>query len=138
MIEAMEQQIINNINNKWTKDKDKRRSIDIEKVSESFRFICSSRATTLSIIESLKKSDDKDIKPQDLKENMSKIYDWITEESIEILIAKYHTSLKDKKKESEYKGEVQQIKDHLENLKENVIDKTMDKLFVFHNIKKGE
>ena len=29
MIEAMEQQIINSINNRWTKDKNKRREIDI-------------------------------------------------------------------------------------------------------------
>ena len=44
MIEAMEQQIVNSINNRWTKDKSKRREIDIYKLSESFRVICSSRS----------------------------------------------------------------------------------------------
>ncbi|WP_027633555.1 hypothetical protein [Clostridium hydrogeniformans] len=138
MIEAMEQQIINSINNKWTKDKDKRRDIDLEQVSDSFRVLCSSRATTLDIIERLKKSDDKESKTQELKANMIKIYDWVTEETIESLIAKYCTSLKDKKKEAEYKAEVPQIEGYLEDLKENLITKTMNKLFVFHKIKEGE
>lgn len=138
MIEAMEQQIINSINSKWTKDKEKRRDIDIEKISECFRVICSSRATVLAIIDSIKKSNTEQQSTQELKDNMIKIYNWVTEGSIESLIAKYHTSLKDKKKEAEYKVEVQQIEQYLENLKRDVIDKTIDKLFIFHNITKGE
>lgn len=138
MIDAMEQQIINSINNKWTKDKEKRRDIDIEKVSECFRVICSSRATTLAIIYKMKQANDEENKIQELKDNMIKIYDWITEEAIDNLIVKYNTPLKDKKKEAEYKAEILQIEDYLKNLKENIITKTMDKLFIFHNVTRGE
>ena len=138
MIEAMEQQIINSINNKWTKDRDKRKDIDIEKVSECFRIICSSRASNLSIIESMKESNSVDSKVQKLMENMNKIYDWITEEAIENLISKYQTELKNKKKEAEYKAEVPEIENYLRKLKEDVITKTMDKLFLFHNVRKEE
>ncbi|WP_286910936.1 MULTISPECIES: hypothetical protein [Clostridium] len=138
MLEAIEQQIINSINNKWTKDKDKRRDIDIDKVSENFRIICSSRATTINIIESLKISENKESKIQELKENMSKIYNWITEESINSLIVKYNTSLKDKKKEAEYKAELLQIQDYLEELQKTIINRTVDKLFLFHKIIGGE
>ncbi|GKX66020.1 hypothetical protein [Inconstantimicrobium mannanitabidum] len=138
MIEAMEQQIINGINNKWKKDKVKRQDIDIEKVSECFRVICSSRATTLAIMESIKESNSEYSKIQELKDNMIKIYDWITKETIESLIARYNTSLKDKKKEVEYKSEIPHIEAYLENLKEDMINKTMDKLFIFHKVTKGE
>lgn len=58
MIEAMEQQIINSINNRWTKNKKKRRPIDIEKISECFRIICSSRNYTLNIVHKLNESDE--------------------------------------------------------------------------------
>ena len=54
MIEAMEQQIINSINGRWTKDKSKRKEIDIHKLTECFRVICSSRSSVLFIIDSLK------------------------------------------------------------------------------------
>ncbi len=43
MIEAMEQQMINSINGRWTKDKSKRKEIDIHKLTECFRVICSSK-----------------------------------------------------------------------------------------------
>lgn len=139
MIEAMEQQIINSINNKWTKNKEKRKDINIELVSESFRVICSSRSTTLALINDLKKyGDNIEDKIQQLKNNISTIYDWITKESINTLISKYYAPLKNKKKEAEYKEEVPHIETALITLKENVIEKTMDKLFIFYNIKKEQ
>lgn len=139
MIEAMEQQIISSINNKWTKDKSKRKDINLELVSESFRVICSSRSKTLAIINDLKKYDnDTENKIEQLKNNMSEIYDWITKETTEILISKYHTPLKNKKKESEYKKEIPYIETFLIILKENVIEKTINKLLVFYNIKKEQ
>ena len=69
---------------------------------------------------------------------MSKIYNWITEESINSLIVKYNTSLKDKKKEAEYKAELLQIQDYLEELQKTIINITVDKLFLFHKIIGGE
>ena len=56
MIEAMEQQMINSINGRWTKDKSKRKEIDIHKLTECFRVICSSRSSVWFIIDSLKKT----------------------------------------------------------------------------------
>lgn len=138
MIEAMEQQILNSINSKWTKDKEKRKEIDIDKVIECFRVICSSRSSVLSIIQQLKSIDSNEKYINDLKDNMIKIYDWITEDSIENLIEKYYAPLKNKKKEAEYIAEVPQIKIYLEVLKDKIINETIDKLLLFHGIKKGE
>lgn len=134
MIEVMEQQIIDSINNRWTKDKSKRRDIDINKVSDSFRVICSSRVTNLIILDNLRNSQDKEKEIQELRENMIKIYDWIIKESINGLIAKYHTPLKNKKKEEEYKLEIPDIENFLEILREEIISETLDKLLLFHKI----
>lgn len=133
MIEAMEQHIVNSINNRWTKNKDIRRNIDIEILSENFRVICSSRAKTLSIISKLKTSNTID-SLEELKENMTSIYHWITDESIESLLDKYRSELKDKMKEAEYKSEISTIIEYLDNLRNNLIELTLKKLYVFHNI----
>lgn len=139
MIEAMEQQIINSINNRWTKDKNKRREIDIEKISECFRIICSSRNSTLSIIHKIKATDEKHEELiTELKNNMKFIYNWITEDMIDSLLKKYTIEVKDKKKEAEYNAEVPEINEFLEKLEKNIIEKTIDKLLVFHMVKIGE
>ena len=72
MIEAMEQQMINSINGRWTKDKSKRKEIDIHKLTECFRVICSSRSSVLFIIDSLKKASNEN-SILDLK---NKIVNW--------------------------------------------------------------
>ena len=74
----MEQQIINAINNRWRKDRAKRIEIDIDKVSESFRVICSSRNSTLSIINLIKQNGISDELLNKLNDNMTWIYSWFT------------------------------------------------------------
>lgn len=134
MIEAMEQQIINSINNRWTKDKNKRREINIDKTTECFRVICSSRNTTLVIINKLKNTNDFSEDLLELKSNMEWIYDWITEDVIQSLLEKYQIEIKDKKKETQYKGEIPIITEFLKVFKVNFIDETLNKLLKFHNI----
>lgn len=139
MIEAMEQQIMDSINNRWTKDKNKRREIDIEKISECFRVICSSRNSTLNIVHKVKGSnEDYEKLIVELKHNMKSIYNWITKDSIESLLKKYKMEVKDKKKEAEYKAEIPEINEFLEKLEEDIIEKTIEKLLVFHMVKIGE
>lgn len=139
MIEAMEQQIINSINNRWTKDKNKRREIDMEKISECFRIICSSRNSTLSIIHKIKATNENYEKLIiELKNNMKSIYSWITKDMIESLLKKYKIEVKDKKKEAEYNAEIPEINEFLEKLEKHIIEKTIDKLLVFHMVKIGE
>ena len=139
MIEAMEQQIINSINNRWTKDKNKRREIDRERISECFRIICSSRNSTLNIVNKLKECDEYyEELVVELKNNMKAIYDWTTKDMIESLLNKYKMEVKDKKKEAEYNAEIPEIKEFLEQLEKDIIEKTIDKLLVFHMVKIGE
>ena len=139
MLEAMEQQIINSINNRWTKDKKKRREIDIEKISECFRIICSSRNSNLNIVHKLKEADEYyEELVTELKNNMKWIYNWITKDITESLLKKYSMEVKDKKKESEYNAEIPEIKEFLEQLEKDIIEKTVDKLLVFHMVKNGE
>lgn len=139
MIEAMEQQIINGINNRWTKDKNKRREIDIEKISECFRVICSSRNSTLNIMNKIKDSnEDYEKLLIELKNNVKSIYNWITKDTIESLLKKYKMEVKDKKKEAEYNAEISEINEFLEKLEKDIIEKTVDKLLLFHMVKIGE
>lgn len=139
MIEAMEQQIINSINNRWTKDKKKRRSIDIEKVSECFRVICSSRNSTLNIVHKLKEFDGSHEELfGELKNNMKWIYNWTTNDTIESLLNKYKMEVKDKKKEAEYNAEIPEIQEFLEKLEKDIIETTINKLLLFHVVRIGE
>ena len=46
--------------------------------------------------------------------------------------------VKDKKKEAEYNAEIPEIKEFLEQLEKDIIEKTVDKLLVFHIVKIGE
>lgn len=139
MIEAMEQQILNSINNRWTKDKKKRREIDLEKISEWFRIICSSRNSTLNIINELKQSTEYyQVLLEELRNNMKWIYNWTTEDTIDSLLKKYKMEVKDKKKEAEYNAEIPEIEEFLEQLEKDIIERTIDKLLLFHTIKIGE
>ena len=139
MIEAMEQQIINSINNRWTKDKKKRREIDTERISECFRIICSSRNSNLNIVHKLKEADEyHEELVIELKNNMNWIYNWITKDMIESLLKKYSMEVKDKKKEAEYNAEIPEIKEFLEQLEKDIIEKTTEKLLVFNVVKNGE
>lgn len=133
MIEAMEQQIINSINNRWTKDKSKRREIDIYKLSESFRVICSSRSSILFIIDSLKKSQCENT-IMELRNKMEWIYDWVTEDACKSILDKYDIEIKDKKKEAEYRAEIPTINEYLEKLKINVINDTIEMLLKFYKV----
>ena len=133
MIEAMEQQIVNSINNRWTKDKNKRREIDIYKISESFRVICSSRSSILVIIDSLKKSQCENT-IMELRNKMEWIYDWVTEDACKSILDKYDIEIKDKKKEAEYRAEIPIINEYLEKLKINVINDTIEMLLKFYKV----
>ena len=133
MIEAMEQQIVNSINNRWTKDKSKRREIDIYKLSESFRVICSSRSSILVIIDSLKKSQCENT-IMELRNKMEWIYDWVTEDACKSILDKYDMEIKDKKKEAEYRAEIPTINEYLEKLKINVINDTIEMLLKFYKV----
>lgn len=144
MIEAMEQQIINTIYGRWTKNKALRKDIDLEKVTESFRVICSSRATILAIINNIKEQNSFESEIINLTVRMEEIYDWVTEETINNIIDRYKNPrgrndepIKDKKKEAEYKAEVPCIEQNLKELKVKVIDATREKLFQFYNIKEN-
>lgn len=133
MIEAMEQQIVNSINNRWTKDKSKRREIDINKVAECFRVICSSRSSILFIIDLLKKeSCEKNM--LELREKMELIYDWVTEDVCKSILDKYDMEIKDKKKEEEYKAEIPVINEYFKNLKLNVINEAIEILLKFYKV----
>ena len=60
---------------------------------------------------------------------------WVTSDCINNVIKKYEESTgKDTKKVDEYKAEVPLIKEFLEKLKEEVIEISIRKLFVFHNV----
>ena len=128
MIEAMEQQMINSINGRWTKDKSKRKEIDIHKLTECFRVICSSRSSVLFIIDSLKKAS------LELKNKMEWIYDWVTEDTCKSILDKYDMEIKDKKKETEYRAEIPVINEYFETLKKKVINETMTKLLIFYKV----
>ena len=133
MIEAMEQQIVNSINNRWTKDKSKRREIDINKVAECFRVICSSRSSILFIIDLLKKeSCEKTM--LELRNKMEWIYDWVTEDVCKSILDKYDMEIKDKKKEEEYKAEIPVINEYFKNLKLNVINEAIEILLKFYKV----
>ena len=70
MIEAMEQQIINSLNNRWRKNEKLRTNIDMDKTSECFRMICSSRNSTLTLLLNIKNDTVTDKMERKLKENM--------------------------------------------------------------------
>lgn len=133
MIEAMEQQIINSINSRWTKDKNKRREIDVYKISECFRVICSSRSSILFIINSLKKSQCENTVIE-LRNKMEWIYDWITEDVCKSILDKYDMEIKDKRKEAEYRAEIPIINEYFEKLKINVINETIEMLLKFYKV----
>ena len=133
MIEAMEQQMINSINGRWTKDKSKRKEIDIHKLTECFRVICSSRSSVLFIIDSLKKTYN-EISILELKNKMEWIYDWVTEDTCKSILDKYDIEIRDKKKETEYRAEIPVINEYFETLKKKVINETMTKLLKFYKV----
>lgn len=136
MIEAMEQQIINGINNRWTKDKNKRKDIDIDKISECFRVICSSRTSILAIIKEIKERGYTEEKIDKLERRMNQIYKWVTEDCINNLIDRYRTELKDKKKEAKYIAEIPEIENSLQVLKKSIMKQTLEELLKFHKVKK--
>lgn len=134
MIEVMEQQIINSISSRWTKDRNKRKEIDMNKVTEAFRVICSSRNTTLSIINRLNNTQKYNCDLKQLKNNMEIIYNWITEDTVKSILEKYSVEIKDKKSEADYKAEIPVIIESLNKLKINIIDETLNKLMKFHSL----
>lgn len=134
MIEAMEQQIVNSIQGRWTKDKEKRREIDIDRMTESLRVICSSRSTMLSVIYSFEDRCITIDEVEKMEKVIGDIYDWITKETIGLLIEKYNSELKDEKKMKEFKDEVPVIINELNELKNNVIKRTAVKLLDFYKI----
>ncbi|MGL5086035.1 MAG: hypothetical protein ACRC68_10045 [Clostridium sp.] len=134
MIEIMEQQIINSINSRWIKDKDKRKEIDMVRVAEAFRTICSSRSSTLSIIDDLKIGKDFNSNIDKLRSNISYVYDWVAGDAIESIYVKYKTELLDKKKEAEYFKEIPDIQLFFNEFKSDIINQTILNLTKFHNI----
>lgn len=138
MIEAMEQQIINSINNRWRKNREIRSEINIESVTESLRVICSSRNSTLAIINNLKSNNDFENSMLKLEENLEWIYNWVTCDCINSIYKRYKTHLKIKKIEEEYLKEIPEIELFLEDLKITVINNTIDKLIIFHGVNKGD
>lgn len=136
MIEAMEQQIINAINDRWIKDKKKRKEIDINKLTECFRVICSSRTTILYIIRKIKEEGQTDENIDKLEARMSQIYNWVTEDCTNSLIGRYKNVLKDKKREEKYIAEIPEIENSLQVLKKTIIKETLEELLKFYNIKR--
>lgn len=134
MIEAMEQQIINSLNNRWRKNEKLRTNIDMDKTSECFRMICSSRNSTLTLLLNIKNDTITDEIESKLKENMFWIYDWFTKESINNIYNRYNTTLLNKKMEAKYKSEIKDIEEFLENFRTELINTTLEKLYKFHGI----
>lgn len=134
MIEAMEQQIINSLNNRWRKNEKLRANIDMDKISECFRMICSSRNSTLTLLLNIKSDNVTDEMEDKLKENMFSIYDWFTKESINSIYNRYNTTLLNKRMESKYKSEIKDIEEFLENFRIELINTTLEKLYKFHGI----
>jgi hypothetical protein len=134
MIEAMEQQIINSLNNRWRKNEKLRTNIDMDKTSECFRMICSSRNSTLTLLLNIKNDTITDERESKLKENMFWIYDWFTKESINSIYNRYNTTLLNKRMESKYKSEIKDIEEFLENFRIELINTTLEKLYKFHGI----
>ena len=134
MIEAMEQQIINSLNNRWRKNEKLRTNIDMDKTSECFRMICSSRNSTLTLLLNIKNDTITDERESKLKENMFWIYDWFTKESINSIYNRYNTTLLNKKMEAKYKSEIKDIEEFLENFRIELINITLEKLYKFHGI----
>lgn len=134
MIEAMEQQIINSLNNRWRKNEKLRTNIDMDKTSECFRMICSSRNSTLTLLLNIKNDTITDERESKLKENMFWIYDWFTKESINNIYNRYNTTLLNKKMEAKYKSEIKDIEEFLENFRTELINTTLEKLYKFHGI----
>ena len=134
MIEAMEQQIINSLNNRWRKNEKLRTNIDMDKTSECFRMICSSRNSTLTLLLNIKNDTVTDEMERKLKENMFSIYDWFTKESINSIYNRYNTTLLNKKMEAKYKSEIKDIEEFLENFRIELINITLEKLYKFLGI----
>ena len=134
MIEAMEQQIINSLNNRWRKNEKLRTNIDMDKTSECFRMICSSRNSTLTLLLNIKNDTVTDEMERKLKENMFSIYDWFTKESINSIYNRYNTTLLNKKMEAKYKSEIKDIEEFLENFRIELINITLEKLYKFYGI----
>lgn len=130
----MEQQIINSLNNRWRKNEKLRTNIDMDKTSECFRMICSSRNSTLTLLLNIKNDTITDERESKLKENMFWIYDWFTKKSINNIYNRYNTTLLNKKMEAKYKSEIKDIEEFLENFRTELINTTLEKLYKFHGI----
>ncbi|WP_298126998.1 hypothetical protein [uncultured Clostridium sp.] len=136
MIEAMEQQLINAINFRFKKNKKLRVDIDVKHVSNCLRMICSSRNSTLSIIDNIKTYGINDDNLNKLQDNVNHIYSWITKESIESLYKKYRLPLKNKKLEQANLEELENIKCELPIIQSTIVNSTIENLLIFHKIKK--
>lgn len=134
MIEAMEQQIINNINNRWRKNEKLRVEIDMDKISDCFRMICSSRNSTLTLLLNIKNDGVTEESEQALKNNILWIYDWITKDHINNIYEKYNTTLLNKKMESKYKAEIKDIELFFSKFRIDLLNNTLEKLYKFHGI----
>lgn len=134
MIEAMEQQIINNINNRWRKNEKLRVKIDMDKISDCFRMICSSRNSTLTLLLNIKTDGITEESEQALKNNILWIYDWITKEHIYNIYQKYNTTLLNKKMEYKYKAEIKDIELFFSKFRIDLLNNTLEKLYKFHGI----
>lgn len=134
MIEAMEQQIIYNINNRWRKNEKLRVEIDMDKISDCFRMICSSRNSTLTLLLNIKNDGVTEESEQALKNNILWIYDWITKDHINNIYEKYNTTLLNKKMESKYKAEIKDIELFFSKFRIDLLNNTLEKLYKFHGI----
>ncbi|WP_195245318.1 hypothetical protein [Clostridium celatum] len=134
MIEAMEQQIINSINNRWRKNEKLRAEIDMDKISECFRMICSSRNSTLTLLLNIKNDGITEESEQALKNNILWIFDWITKDPIDGIYQKYNTTLLNKKMESKYKAEIKDIELFCSQFRIDLLNNTLEKLYKFHEI----
>lgn len=138
MIEVMEQQIVNNISGQYLKNKGLRRNLDIDKVSEALRVICSSRSSFYSIISRLR-TDDNDISKEklinQLRIGIENTYKWVTDDCIDEIIKSYEIpNAKDRNKIEEHIKQASIIRDELRLISEKVIDITLEKLLRFHCI----
>lgn len=134
MIEAMEQQIINSINNRWRKNEKLRAEIDMDKISECFRMICSSRNSTLTLLLNIKNNGITEESEQALKNNILWILDWITKDPIDGIYQKYNTTLLNKKMEAKYKAEIKDIELFFSQFRIDLLNNTLEKLYKFHEI----
>lgn len=141
MIELMEQQIINNVKKHFLKNENLRRSIDISKTAECFRYICSSRSSTIKLVKDIKEAIEKrDLKStqnidHEIRERLGVIFDWVLKESIDKIIEGYENSdTKDLKKKEKYKEETVHVKKEIDRLRFEIIIETEKKIKEFYDI----